>query len=272
MSLLEGQLAQQSDPTVKNLVQELFKGEYSYVTQYATYAILFWLSFIDIIRCVDVSAYTIFTTDFTIESCSNHANPEESSHIIPIWKEEELLYHIIQNLRGCMRMHMNCTAMKRITRESWELLRICKNHENCPSIRITKNYLRITRNHSENCSRIMRITENYQELLENQWESPKITKNWSRITKNCLSISENHKNCSRIMRITKNCFRIMRITENYLRTTWQSVRITKNQLESLENHGELLKNYRNQWRITQDTLKNHVNKWESLIIACKSQK
>ena len=34
MSLLEGQLAQQSDPTVKNLVQGLFKGEYSYVTQY----------------------------------------------------------------------------------------------------------------------------------------------------------------------------------------------------------------------------------------------
>lgn len=33
MSLLEGQLSQQSDPTVKNLVQELFKGEYSYVTK-----------------------------------------------------------------------------------------------------------------------------------------------------------------------------------------------------------------------------------------------
>ena len=33
MSLLEGQLAQQGNPTVKNLVQELFKGEYNYVTQ-----------------------------------------------------------------------------------------------------------------------------------------------------------------------------------------------------------------------------------------------
>ena len=127
---------------------------------------------------------------------ANHVNHHESSHIIHIWKEEELLCHITQDLWGCMRIHMNCMAMNRISQELWESFK--KNQESWESPRIVQESLeshwesvRIIWESwelGENWSRIMTISVNH-------WEAPRITKKSIKITQESRESLKINKNC-----------------------------------------------------------------------------
>ena len=131
---------------------------------------------------------------------NHHVNHHESSHGIHIWKEEELLYHTVQDFWGFMRIYMNCTAINKFAKTLWELLRITRiawelprirqesveNHENCS--RITKKCLIIglesqasLKDH-ENHLRIAKIAQESLKITSESWDLLENRKKLLRIT------------------------------------------------------------------------------------------